>query len=226
VYSPISYWVLRSVFYHEHTLAQPDELIPPSINLNISEEYISIYEITLSFSLLQNPFEGDSYSYTLPITDEYAPNVFIEVLLMRGVTQQHPNPQYERGQIELTVEPSARRLNVEILPSVETAQPGESVPIQIRVTDREGRPVEAEVGVAVTNEAALAVYNGTSWTMEDIFYGSQSDSVSDSISLKLLLTNPIHAGGGVRWRWRGKHWRDIPTRRFHFYTSVDNRHHQ
>jgi alpha-2-macroglobulin len=140
--------------------------------------------------------DGSTYAYSLPITTEHAPNIYVEVLLIQPVSEEHPDPLYERGSIQLVVEPVAQRLNVEITPSSETAKPGETISIEVRVTDWQGNPVQAEVGVAVTDEAALAVAENTQPAMEDVFYDHQPNSVSNSTSLKLLFTNPIYETGG------------------------------
>jgi alpha-2-macroglobulin len=148
---------------------------------------------------------GASYNYTLPITPDHEPNIFVEVLLVQGISADHPDPLYERGRIELKVEPVTKRLNIEITPSAETARPGDTVNIRVRVTDWQGNPVQAEVGVAVTDEAALAIASSSDRTLEQVYYSAQGLGVSNSTSLKLLMTNPIYdwdagcggGGGGI-----------------------------
>jgi uncharacterized protein YfaS (alpha-2-macroglobulin family) len=145
--------------------------------------------------------EGDALTYSLPITDDYAPTVYVNVLLVRGVSAENPDPMFIRGDVRLKVEPVARRLKVELTPSAQIAAPGDTMTFGVRLTDSEGNPVQGEVGLALTDEAVLALRPPNSGTLENQFFGQQPLNVRTSTALRALLTVPANTsqtgcGGG------------------------------
>ncbi|MCA9849101.1 MAG: hypothetical protein KC461_00425, partial [Dehalococcoidia bacterium] len=93
----------------------------------------------------------------VPITSEYVPNVFVSVVLYRAPTEDDPVPRYNVGSVELPVSTETRELNVDLEPSVEQAQPGDTIEYDITVTDSTGAPVSAEVSVAMVDAAVLSL---------------------------------------------------------------------
>jgi tetratricopeptide (TPR) repeat protein len=67
---------------------------------------------------------------------------------------------------EFTVE---RELKVAIKPAKEFFLPGEEGKVEIEVTDQNGRPVEAELSLALVNEALLGIYPDTLTPILDFF---------------------------------------------------------
>ncbi|MDZ4765841.1 MAG: Ig-like domain-containing protein [Chloroflexota bacterium] len=143
-------------------------------------------------------FEGGSIVYDVPLTDADAPNVFVNVVLVRGMWQAFRYPDYAVGSIELPVEPVRARLNIIAVPSVEQAAPRDSVSFDVTVTDVDGNPVQAELGIALTDEAVLALMERNSATLEAMFYGEQADRVVTGVALSVLidpLTEAFFSGG-------------------------------
>jgi hypothetical protein len=131
--------------------------------------------------------EGSTLLYELPITEDYVPTAHFTVTLIKGIDEESLNPDYRTGSIALTVEPVEQRLNVTVTPSSEHAQPGETVTLDIEITDYEGNPVEAEIGLILTDKAILALASANSGSLEDTYYGYQGDYVNTSYSLVALL---------------------------------------
>ena len=101
--------------------------------------------------------DSNSALVEVPITSEYVPNVFVSVVLYRAPTEDDPVPRYNVGSVELPVSTVTRELNVDLEPSVEQAQPGDTVEYDITVTDSTGAPVSAEVSVAMVDAAVLSL---------------------------------------------------------------------
>ncbi|MEO8393106.1 MAG: hypothetical protein ABI700_08935 [Chloroflexota bacterium] len=142
---------------------------------------------------------GDALTYRVTLTDADAPNVYINVLLVRGVSADNPDPAYIRGDVRLDVEPVARRLNIELTASTLTTKPGDTVTFHVHLTDSNGQPVQGEVGMALTDEAALALRPPNAGTLEATFYGQQSLRVNTAVAQRSLLTvpgNTMEAGCG------------------------------
>ena len=102
-------------------------------------------------------FETNSEVLRIPIEDEHIPNIYLGVVLYRPPTEDDPYPRYHVGYVELSVSTAPRRLDVRIRPDREEAQPGETVGYEVLVTDSEGEGVEAEVSVAVVDQAVLSL---------------------------------------------------------------------
>ena len=104
-------------------------------------------------------FETNSEVLRIPIEDEHIPNIYLGVVLYRPPTEDDPYPRYHVGYVELSVSTAPRRLDVRIRPDRAEAQPGETVGYEVLVTDSEGQGVEADVSVAVVDQAVLSLAN-------------------------------------------------------------------
>ncbi len=104
-----------------------------------------------------------STTLTLPITERFAPNAFVSVLLMRGRsgtpgTMADPGrPTIRVGYAELRVTPEVKRLAVDVTPLRQEYRPGDSVRVRLQVRDagRAGR--RAEVTLWAVDEGVLAL---------------------------------------------------------------------
>ncbi|MEQ8676740.1 MAG: Ig-like domain-containing protein [Aggregatilineales bacterium] len=143
--------------------------------------------------------DGDALVYSFPIRDIHAPSISFSVLLIRPISKEHPDPTYIRGGLNLRIEPVARRIHLEITPSQDIVAPGDVVSFHVRATDQYGDPVVGEVGLSLTDEAALDIYWDWSPTLEETYYATwQRNYVSMGISIYGLLTVPLdeNLGGG------------------------------
>lgn len=131
--------------------------------------------------------EGSTLVYELPITEDHVPTIFVSVVVVKGVDDESANPSYRSGTVGLEVDPASRRLTVTVTPSATMAQPGDTVTFDVKTTDAHGEPVSAEVGLTLTDQAILALAPPNSISLEDTFYGTQSDAVYTSVALDGLL---------------------------------------
>ncbi len=114
---------------------------------------------------------GSSLEWSLPLTDEFSPNVFVSVLLVgQGPAGE---PDFREGYLELQVAPKSLLLQVEAIPQPATAAPGGDVKIGVRVKDAQGKPVQAEFSVSVVDKAVLALVDPNTADIQDAFYGRQ-----------------------------------------------------
>jgi alpha-2-macroglobulin len=135
--------------------------------------------------------------YELPITDEYAPTVHVSFTVLAPAGEDG-NPNYSTGYISLNVEPVSQRLNVEVTPSQELNPPRGTVSFDLRVTDADGNPIQTEFGVALTDEAVLALAVPNTGTLEELFYRFQTNSVVTRVAMSGLidlLTDAVPPGG-------------------------------
>ncbi|MEO0562495.1 MAG: hypothetical protein AAF125_10290, partial [Chloroflexota bacterium] len=146
---------------------------------------------------------SNSLVYDLPITPGYAPNVFIGVMLIKGVDETTSVADYRYGLTQINVETSRKVVNIEITPDTDQAQPRDTVTYTVRTTDWAGEPISAQVGVGLTDVAALSLAPPNSVPLLNEFYGTQSLSVSTSSTLTIntdeiteYVRDVIKGGGG------------------------------
>jgi len=150
--------------------------------------------------------DSNSTIYELLIEEGYAPNIFVSVVIVSGVTEFNPVTEFRVGLVQLPVSIEQKRLTVEIEPEVERAQPEDTVVYRVRTTDHAGEPVQAEVGVALTDAAALVIAPPPSqqddWLL-DQFYQTTGLAVRTSTPLTINadrvtqdILDAIKGGGG------------------------------
>jgi len=150
--------------------------------------------------------DSNSYIYELPITEDYAPNIFVSALIVKGVDENNKVASFRMGYVQVGVDSSRKALNIAITSDVDQAQPQQTVTYTVRTTDHQGRPVPAEVGVAVTDLAALSLMPSNSGPIFNAFYSPQALAIrsalgltinTDQITQEVLDTVKGGGGGGL-----------------------------
>lgn len=155
--------------------------------------------------LIASPFEGERYAlitvergtirsqevvllkdnntiYKLPITADLSPNAFVSVLVMAGVDDTNPMPDYAIGMVQINVAREQREITLEVTPDKETAGPGDQVTYTITTKDFTGKPISAEVSLSLADLSVLNLVPANSQDIKDYFYGEQGLAVSTSVS--------------------------------------------
>ena len=100
---------------------------------------------------------------TFPITEAYAPNVFVSVLVSKGRTappaglDDPGRPAIRVGYAELRVTPEVKRLKVAVTPLAPEYRPGDTARVRLAVTDAAGRGRRSEVTLWAVDEGVLAL---------------------------------------------------------------------
>ncbi|MDR3234629.1 MAG: alpha-2-macroglobulin [Planctomycetaceae bacterium] len=102
---------------------------------------------------------GKSAEVEIPVEKSDMPNFFVEALTVAG------------GEVisevkEIVVPPQKKVLNVEVKPESETYKPGSKAKAKLIVTDIEGKPVTAQLAVAVYDKSVEYISGGSN--VEDI----------------------------------------------------------
>ncbi len=146
---------------------------------------------------------SNSVIYRVPIEEGFAPNVFVSVLIVKGVDENNPVAAFRMGLARLNVETERKQLTISITPDREQAGPRETVTYTVRTTDYLGNPVQAEVGVGLTDLASLSIADPNSGPLLDFFYGRQGLAVRTSTPLTInvdqltqTVLDTIKGGGG------------------------------
>ena len=98
-----------------------------------------------------------------PITEAFAPNAFVSVVVTRGRSappgqlDDPGRPTIRVGYTELRVTPETKRLAVAVKPLADEYRPGDSARVSLRVTDARGTGRRAEVTLWAVDEGVLAL---------------------------------------------------------------------
>ncbi|GAP08080.1 large extracellular alpha-helical protein [Anaerolinea thermolimosa] len=140
------------------------------------------------------------YEFRLPLESIDAPNIYVSVILM-GRTQDG-KPDFRQGYLGVTVNPDELRLKLEASFTPPQAGPGDTVRLNLRATDSEGRPVQGEFSLALVDKAVLALSDPNSLPIFEAFYGNQPLGVQTSLNLTVYsgrlqaAAAPGRGGGG------------------------------
>lgn len=135
------------------------------------------------------PAEG--YKFNLPLTDESAPNIYISATLLGP-----KDVDFRQGYVNLKVEPSAFTLNVDLKATPENAKPGDTLNIDLTVTDSKGQPVQGEFSMAVVDLAVLALADPNSQDIVPAYYSIQPLGVSTGLTAAIYTRRLLKFGGG------------------------------
>ncbi|MBV7332372.1 Ig-like domain-containing protein [Chloroflexi bacterium TSY] len=148
--------------------------------------------------------DGNSETLTVPITAEHIPNIYVSVMLVKGIDQTNPIPAMRLGYVQLPVDVSERELTVDIVSSVGETRPGEPISYTLSILDRDENTVSgAEVSIALVDKAIFSLASDFRRSLLDAFYNEQPLGVSTSALLVInrdrlsqQLTEGTKGGGG------------------------------
>jgi len=127
--------------------------------------------------------ESNSTIYDLLITPDMAPNAYVSVLVVKGIDETNPYPDFRVGMTELRVAANHQELKVEISTDRETAGPGEQITYTVITKDWMGQPVSAEVSLGLSDLSTLSLATPNSQPILDGFYNLRSLSVRTGVAL-------------------------------------------
>ncbi|MEE8384770.1 MAG: alpha-2-macroglobulin family protein, partial [Dehalococcoidia bacterium] len=131
--------------------------------------------------------ESNSTVYRLPITADHAPNVYVSAVIVKGPDGTEAVATHKVGYVMLMVEPVEQTLNIELTPSVERAEPGETVSFEVRATDASGEPVAAAFSLDLVDKAVLSLKPRAPDAILEAFYGRRGLGVSTASGLVLSV---------------------------------------
>jgi alpha-2-macroglobulin len=141
---------------------------------------------------------SNSHTLRIPIKDEYAPNVHVQVDLV-GATwradeegnqqrQLPKRPAFASGELKISIPPLRRKLAVTATPRDKTLEPGGVTTVDIVVRDAADNPAHgSEVALVVVDEATLAL---TAYELADplaSFYRTRATETRDHHSRENVL---------------------------------------
>ena len=131
---------------------------------------------------------GSSDTIEIPIVSEHIPNVFVSVLLVQGrVSPQDSDntgdigkPSFKIGYTELAVDPSEKRLDVDIQTNKPNYKPGEEVTLTLETKNWQENGTRASIMVAVVDLGVLNLIGYQTPDPFSLFYSHKLLSVQTS----------------------------------------------
>ncbi|MFQ5834570.1 MAG: Ig-like domain-containing protein [bacterium] len=172
--------------------------------------------------------KGTADTLEIPITRDYIPNVFVSVILLKGRLSQEgtpgkedfKKPSFKIGYIDLSVDPTEKRLQVEVIPDKAEYSPQDKVRIAIKVRNSAGEAVSSEISVAVVDLGVLNLIGYKTPDAFTTFYRHRPLSVKTSETRSYVIEetdvgtkgrNPGGDGGMEKFAGIAMRERLIPT---------------
>jgi alpha-2-macroglobulin len=129
---------------------------------------------------------------TVPITANYAPNVYVSVALVQGRKGDgdRGKPRMRMGVANLTVRPEDNRLTVTVETDRKDYRPGDTVTATVKVTDAAGKPASAEVSITAADEGVLSLIGYETPDPVPTFYAPWGLGVTSATQMEYLRDIP------------------------------------
>lgn len=108
----------------------------------------------------------------LPLDGRHAPNFALALAMIDGTALREAETEFF----------VARDLTITVKPSQEVAEPGSEIEVAVEAKDSQGKPVAAEVAVALVEASLLAMYADQTPDLAATFWGMRRQTVFRTVS--------------------------------------------
>ena len=143
----------------------------------------------LSYDVLE--MTSNSTVYRLPIKSEHLPNIYVSAVIIKGKDATNKATAYKVGYAAVQVKVAPVKLNLTVKPGTVKAGPGESVELQVQVTDASGQPVETQLSLDVVDKAVLSLSPRQPDAILEAFYGRRGLGVNTATGLSMSLNRLV-----------------------------------
>lgn len=142
----------------------------------------------------------------IPVRSEYAPNVFVSVVLLRGRIEAAGDkqlidpgrPAYRIGMAEILVPPLERQLTLRLAPGAPEFRPGQEATVRLKVSGADGRPRRTAVTLWAVDSGVLGLTGYSPPNLIEIFYPRRGLGVATSESRTRLVGRRSYGNKGGR----------------------------
>ena len=149
---------------------------------------------------------GNSELLKLPIAADHVPDVYVSLILAKGMDKTSPAPSFKMGLVQLRVSTADKQLQVILTPgrgevSSPASQGGATSPPQfaprdtvtwtVKTLDAAGKPVPADVSLALVDKAVLSLADDNAGKLMDRFYYQRGLGVQTGATLVLNVDRLI-----------------------------------
>jgi len=156
--------------------------------------------------------KSNSEVIRIPIEPRFAPDVFVSLVLIKGMDATSPTPSFKVGLAQLNVSVADKELKIVLTPrkTFEVSEtlkvsPRDKVLWEVQTLDAAGKGVPAEVSLALVDKAILTLASDNAGKLMDHFYRQRPLGVTtaatlvmnmDRIVAQLTLGGKGGGGGG------------------------------
>jgi uncharacterized protein YfaS (alpha-2-macroglobulin family) len=147
--------------------------------------------------------EQGTFTLEVPIEEKHIPNLHVQVDVAGSaprtddagdvVPDVPPRPAYGSGELNLSIPPLQRTLELQAVPRENELEPGGETTVDIILKDANGQPVSgAELAVVVVDEAILALTNYQLADPISVFYQQRPSELSSRYGrASIILVDPM-----------------------------------
>ena len=126
----------------------------------------------------------------VPITEDYAPNVYFVAVLVRSEDEDASLPAFQVGYASAQVAIDALTLQLDVQPDrAGSYQPGEQATFTVTAKDHLGKPAQAELSLNLVDKSVLALATTTQPNIVDYFYSQRGLGVQTAVTLAISTEN-------------------------------------
>ncbi len=151
----------------DQDVARAGAKLPVMLSLPVSGRWVLLAvesEVLHSWQVLK--LDGTVKLVELPLGEEHVPNVFLSAWSFSG-------GNFLSDTREVVVPPVEQFLDVELTPESASLEPGQPGAFTVHVRDRAGKPLAAELGIAVVDESVLAIQSEYNPDPRPFFFGEK-----------------------------------------------------
>lgn len=141
-------------------------------------------------------FPSNSTIIEVPITSAHIPNIYVSVALFKPPTPSNSVASFKMGYVELEVSTDEKVIEVSIEPNEERFKPRDEVTYTIETTGVDGRPLPAEVSLALVDAAVLSLADESTPKPLEAFYERRGLRVDTSATYARSIDRLNQLGGG------------------------------
>jgi len=132
--------------------------------------------------------KGNSERVAIPILPDYTPNVFVSVVVVKGLDEHNPVASFKVGYVMLSVSTEQKELAISITPDQSSPyKPRDRVTYEIEALDYQGNGVEAELSLQLVDLAVESLAGADPRNIVDVFYRERGLGVATASTLVLSV---------------------------------------
>ncbi|MFP3895303.1 MAG: Ig-like domain-containing protein [Anaerolineales bacterium] len=164
--------------------------------------------------------EGNSEQIAVPIQPDHAPNIYVSIVLVKGMEDDETPASFKMGLVMLPVSTERQELQIDIDPDrSDTYKPRDQATYDIQVKDYQGNGVQAEVSLQLVDLAIESLVRGDQPDIVEAFYRERELSIRTATSLarsvdRYNLERPTEGKGGGGGEPGGTVREDFPDTAF------------
>lgn len=146
--------------------------------------------------------QSNSEQVAIPITEDWIPNAYVSVVLVKGKGTSEPFASFRVGYVPLEVSAAEKHLTIRVTPDRATAYgPRETAQFTVETLDANGQGVPAEVSLALVDASVLALARRPGPDIMDFFYRKRGLGIQTAASLNVATAEreaepPTEGKGG------------------------------